>query len=335
MKVRVIVATTQMNLITNLKSFIGTLNHNIEMIINVNKASEAENKINRLLYNALIIDLDTVQPEEARVRSFQSRFKLLVIYTSFSLARANLIKKDASTDFIIKPSVLSPQTGNQFAATVSRRIEGFFKQQILPGTRDLNKTITGSGGLRERKLIAIASSTGGTNALEEILMRLPADVPPIVLVQHMPSGFTKLFAERLNSKYKQEVLEAQTGDYLQQGRLLMAPADRHMKLIRQQSRLAVECFIGKKIHGVMPAADVLFESVAELVRQNAVGVVLTGMGADGAKGLLQMRNAGADNIGQNEATCVVYGMPKVAKELGAIKYELPLDQIAAKIMDLV
>lgn len=334
MKVRVIVATTQMDFITHLKSFIGTLNQNIEMIININKVSEAENKINRLAYNTLIVDLDTVQADETRARSLQNRFKLLTVYTSFSLSLANLIHKDASTDFIIKPALFTPLTGKDFAAAVSRRIEGYFKQHNLPGTRDLSKTITGTGGLRERKLIAIASSTGGTNALEEILMSLPADVPPIVLVQHMPSGFTKLFADRLNSKYKLEVLEAQTGDYLQQGRLLMAPADRHMKLIRQQNRLAVECFIGKKIHGVMPAADILFESVAELVRQNAVGVVLTGMGADGAKGLLQMRNAGAVNIGQNEETCVVYGMPRVAKELGAITYELPLGQIAAKMMEL-
>jgi two-component system chemotaxis response regulator CheB len=331
-KVRIIVATAHADLVSSLKTALAA-NTNIEMIIQVGKSSESENKLNRLANNVILIDLDTSPVEEMRVRALQSRFKVLAVYTSALLARAKMIEKNTVTDFIPRPSVLTALTGNQYASAIYRRIEGFFRQQTLPGSRDLHKTVTGAG--RERKIVAIASSTGGTNALEDILARLPADVPPIVLVQHMPSGFTKLFADRLNAKYKQEILEAQTGDYLQQGRLLMAPADRHMKLVRQQGRLAVECFLGKKMHGVMPAADVLFESVAELAKNNAVGVVLTGMGADGARGLLQMHNAGCKNIGQDEKTCVVYGMPKVAKELGAIDFEVPLNSIADRIMMLV
>jgi two-component system chemotaxis response regulator CheB len=118
------------------------------------------------------------------------------------------------------------------------------------------------------------------------------------------------------------------------GKILLAPADRHMRLVQKQDKLAVECFVGDRIHGVMPAADVLFESVAEVVKNRAVGVILTGMGSDGARGLLQMRNAGCKNIGQNEASCVVYGMPKAAYDIGAINYVLPLNQIADGIMRL-
>jgi two-component system chemotaxis response regulator CheB len=116
--------------------------------------------------------------------------------------------------------------------------------------------------------------------------------------------------------------------------MLIAPADQHMKIIHQQGKLAVQCFVGNRIHGVMPAADVLFESVAQVAGANAVGVILTGMGNDGAKGLIQMKNAGCVNIGQNEATCVVYGMPKAAKEMGAVEKEYPLDQIPEVIMRL-
>jgi len=197
--------------------------------------------------------------------------------------------------------------------------------------RDLLKTVDNNF---KQKIIAIGSSTGGTNALEALLKALPENMPPLVVVQHMPSGFTKLFADRLNAIYKQDIKEAQTGDYLMRGRLLLAPADKHMKVIRRNGKLAVECFIGNRIHGVMPAADVLFESVADVVKSEAVGVILTGMGNDGARGLLKMKQTGCKVIGQDEASCIVYGMPKAAKDIGAVHYELPLDQIPEMMMHL-
>ena len=185
------------------------------------------------------------------------------------------------------------------------------------------------------RVIAIASSTGGTEALERIIGELPVTIPPILIVQHMPSGFTKFFADRLNSIFPHDILEAKTGDSLAQGRILLAPANRHMRIVRQSGKLAVECYTGAKIHGVMPAADILFESVAHVVQANAIGVVLTGMGADGARGLMAMRQSGASTIGQDRESCVVYGMPKIAKDLGAVEYELPLDKIAQKILSLL
>jgi len=210
-------------------------------------------------------------------------------------------------------------------------MDSLIKRQRPPSVRDLHKMIDVNNS---KKIVAIGSSTGGTNALEYMLKVLPADVPPMVVVQHMPSGFTKLFADRLNGLYKQEIREAQSGDFLMRGQMLIAPADRHMKLIRQQGKIAVECYVGNRIHGVMPAADILFDSVADIMKRDAVGVILTGMGSDGAKGLLKMRNAGCRTLGQDEASCVVYGMPKAAKDIGAVEYELPLEKIPEMIMHL-
>ena len=188
-----------------------------------------------------------------------------------------------------------------------------------------------SGGTR---VIAIAASTGGVETLEKIIPFFPANVPPIALVQHMPPGLTRSFATRLNLKYNISVKEAESGDILKQGQMLIAPGGKHMQIVNLQGNLAAKCFIGERLHGVIPSADILFESVANVVQKNAIGVILTGMGADGARGLLMMRQNGASTIGQDKHTCCVYGMPKVAMNFGAVEYELPLEQIANKILSL-
>ncbi|MCL2851440.1 MAG: CheB methylesterase domain-containing protein [Defluviitaleaceae bacterium] len=186
-----------------------------------------------------------------------------------------------------------------------------------------------------RKVIAIGASTGGVEALGQVLSGFPTTIPPVVLVIHMPPGFTKLFATRFNEKFKISVKEAQSGDYLTNGQVLVAPAGKHMKVVIRNSRLAVECYVGEKVQYVIPSADVLFESVANVLREKAVGVIMTGMGADGARGLLMMREHGAATIGQNRETCAIYGMPKVAREMGAVDHEVPLNQIADRILSLV
>jgi len=186
-----------------------------------------------------------------------------------------------------------------------------------------------------QKLIAIGASTGGVEALEKLLADFPANVAPTIIVIHMPLGFTSLFAKRLDSKLAPTIKEAETGDFLETGVVLIAPAGKHMKLVSRQGKYAVECFVGPKVQSVIPSADVLFESVADLPGLNSVGVILTGLGADGAAGLLKMRNKGAKTIGQDKASCTIYGMPKVAFENGAVQFQLPLDQIASKILSLV
>jgi len=184
------------------------------------------------------------------------------------------------------------------------------------------------------KIIAIASSTGGTEALTVILKDLPYNCPPILIVQHFSSGFTKFFSERLDAICKVNVRQANDNDYLEQGLVLFAPDDYHMVLKKNSKGLYVGCFIGEKVHGVMPAADILFESIADIAGKNSVGVILTGMGADGAAGLLKMRNKGAQTISQDKESCVVYGMPRVAVEIGAVDKEVNLHHICKEMLKL-
>jgi two-component system chemotaxis response regulator CheB len=182
------------------------------------------------------------------------------------------------------------------------------------------------------KILAIGASTGGTEAIKDVLTRLPATIPGIVVVQHMPPRFTTAFSERLNGLCAFEVKEGADGDSVYPGRCLIAPGNFHMLLRRSGARYFVNVKTGPMVHHQRPAVDVLFRSVAKSAGRNALGVILTGMGADGAEGLGLMREAGSYTIGQNEASCVVYGMPKAAFEAGAVTKQLPLDQIAAEIM---
>lgn len=185
------------------------------------------------------------------------------------------------------------------------------------------------------KVIAIGSSTGGTEAIVEILKRLPAETPPILIVQHMPAVFTKMYANRLNDICKMTVWEAKDGDKLKPGLALIAPGDYQMRVVKNYEGLYVECFRGERVNGHAPSVDVLFDSVAETIGDRAIGVILTGMGNDGAKGMLKMHQEGAFNIGQDEQSSVVYGMPRVAYEIGAVSKQVSLQKIADCIMDML
>lgn len=184
-----------------------------------------------------------------------------------------------------------------------------------------------------QKIVAIGSSTGGTEALKEVLIKLPANSPSVIVVQHMPEAFTKAFAERLNSLCQVEVKEAASKDYLGIGQVFIAPGDKHMVLRRSGARYYLEVGSGEKVSGHKPSVDVLFNSVSKAAGSNAIGVILTGMGKDGAKGLLNMKKAGSVTLGQNEQSCVVYGMPKVANEIGAVDKEVHIDKMAKTILE--
>lgn len=184
------------------------------------------------------------------------------------------------------------------------------------------------------ELIAIGSSTGGTEALSTILTRLRPPLPGIVIVQHIPPMFSRLLSERLNNECALTVKEAATGDIVQPDHVYIAPGSKHMTLKRYGSQLILHCNPGPPVHSVCPSVDVLFDSVAHEVGRNACGVLLTGMGKDGAEGLLHMRQQGAHTIGQDEATSTVYGMPKAAFEQGAVETQLPLGAIPAAITNI-
>ena len=188
----------------------------------------------------------------------------------------------------------------------------------------------------KNNIIAIGASTGGTEAIFSVVKDFGTDIPGVVVTQHMPPGFTSMYAKRLNDQCRIKVKEAQTGDVVLPGHLLLAPGgDMHMHLVKVNGTYQVECKKGPKVNGHCPSVDVLFESVAKTAGANAVGIILTGMGGDGAKGLLAMRKAGAKTIGQDESTCVVYGMPKVAYDLGAVQYQEKLNDIAGRTYALL
>jgi two-component system chemotaxis response regulator CheB len=181
------------------------------------------------------------------------------------------------------------------------------------------------------RVVAIGTSTGGTIALENILTQLPQDVPGIVIVQHMPEKFTAAFAERLNGLCAIEVREAKNGDRVLQGCALIAPGGYHTQVVRNGAFYCTEVFDAPPVNRHKPSVDVLFRSVAKAVGRNALGMILTGMGDDGARGLLSMRQAGANTIAQDEASSVVFGMPKEAIKLGAAEQIFSLNQMPAMI----
>jgi two-component system, chemotaxis family, protein-glutamate methylesterase/glutaminase len=181
-------------------------------------------------------------------------------------------------------------------------------------------------------IVAIGASTGGTEALTEVLTAMPPDAPGIVIVQHMPEVFTAAFARRLNDMCRIEVKEGADGDRIPRGRAIIAPGNRHLSIIRRNGDLQIDLSDGPLVSRHRPSVDVLFRSVASAAGANALGVILTGMGNDGASGMLEMKRAGADTIAQDENTCVVFGMPKEAISAGAIDAIAPLNRIPDMIL---
>jgi len=181
-------------------------------------------------------------------------------------------------------------------------------------------------------VVVVGASTGGTEALRIFLEALPADTPGIVIVQHMPEGFTRSFAQRLDSLCRINVKEADNNDTIIRGRALIAPGNRHMLLKRSGARYYVEIKEGPLVSRHRPSVDVLFRSAARYAGKNAVGVIMTGMGDDGANGMLEMKQAGAYTVAQDEASCVVFGMPQEAIKRGGVNLVIPLERIAREVL---
>ncbi|WP_339937456.1 chemotaxis response regulator protein-glutamate methylesterase [Undibacterium luofuense] len=246
--------------------------------------------------------------------------------------------KQGLRDFLASDAGDLVQTVKEAAAADMRRLRATIP--ALPSAvQELQKPVT-AADIREKatamavttdKLVAIGTSTGGTQALELVLSALPADSPGIVIVQHMPEKFTAAFSERLNKICQIEVREAAHGDRVLDGLALVAPGGKHMQLRRNGAQYQVDIFDGPPVNRHKPSVDVLFRSVAKHAGANALGVIMTGMGDDGALGLLEMHQAGAETLAQDEKTCVVYGMPKEAVKHGAVDRIVPLQEIAGLI----
>ncbi|MDD5212768.1 MAG: chemotaxis response regulator protein-glutamate methylesterase [Sulfuricurvum sp.] len=241
-----------------------------------------------------------------------------------------------AVDFVAKPHSNIYDVKDEMRKELLEKVKSAAKAKVFQRViRTKEQANTTSLAETTNKIVAIGASTGGTEALKDLLMALPRNAPGTVVVQHMPANFTGAFAERLNSICAMEVREAQNGDSIVPGVVLIAPGDYHMVVRRSGAFYYVEIGSGDKVSGHRPSADVLLNSVSKIAGANAIGVILTGMGGDGARGLLAMRNAGAHTIGQDEASCVVYGMPKVAYELGAVEKQLPLSKIPQGILDVI
>ena len=306
-------------------------------LLNVDLSSifAAKGFIERDKVNILILDVDTVVVLENSLKELMETYRVFIIIIGI---------KNATTAIAagVKGTLSKPDNNNAFAQKILFRnlVDkiNFHMRSYIPAqdSKVVMPTIsTIDASDVNDKVIAIAASTGGTEALHTLLAALPARVPPILIVQHMPKLFTYQFAERLDQACKFSVKEASIKDVVKKNQALVAPGGLHMKIVRSGKKLTVECFNGNKVHGVIPAADVLFESMAEFMGRNVIGVVLTGMGADGARGLFKLKSKGATIIAQNKETSVIYGMPKAAADLGIVDHMLPLDKIAEKIMSLV
>jgi len=226
---------------------------------------------------------------------------------------------------------MSVQLVDKIRAAARARPQGPVNNGGAKGMHKTSPLVNSALKRTTHKLIALGASTGGTEALRAVLTRMPSNCPGIVVVQHMPPKFTTAFANRLNDLCQIEVREAKDGDSVLPGLALIAPGNYHMLLRRSGARYYVEVKSGPLVCHQRPSVDVLFCSVAQYAGANAVGVIMTGMGKDGAKGLLEMRNGGGRTIAQDEASCVVYGMPKEAVRSGAVEHVVPLDRIPETI----
>jgi len=302
---------------------------NVEKDIEVLSATQDVREIEAHIKNAQVLVMDAVGDTARLILDEMNRKKLPVIAIVENAAQGfAMLEWGAAQMQLFNDS----QDIQFFCKMLTGKIRSVAKSGLGKETRKLKRPNLG----RVDKVIAIGSSTGGTDTLEYIMKRLPEDMPPILVVQHMPPIFTKMFAERLHSACRISVWEAQDGDALERGLAFIAPGDRHMVLFRSTSGLQVKLLRGEKVCNQRPAVDVLFESVAKTFGRESVftlGVILTGMGSDGARGMLTMRKMGAKTIGQNEESCVVYGMPKVAHDIGAVQKQLHLNDIAQAIID--
>lgn len=318
----------------------------IEVIAEAADPYEARDKI--LVYSPDVMTLDIEMP---RMNGLEFLRKLIPQYPIPVIMVSSLTLESASVtfdaleagafDYVTKP-LGNPEALQNMLADLKEKIKeasGIDIHQFLRNrpvfkkTQKLEKGIKGPEHISSTKLVAIGASTGGTIAIKEILTGLPRNMPGLVLVLHMPPGFTKTFADRLNEICQLDVAEAKDGDEITSGKALLAPGDYHMNVIQNHlGKLCIKLSQEEKKNGHRPSVDVLFDSIAKTAIANkSIGVILTGMGSDGARGLLNLKSSGAKTIGQDEESSIVYGMPKVAMDIGGVQLQMPLTKIADRI----
>ena len=319
----------------------------IEVVGTASDPYVARDKIVQLKPDVMTLDVEMPRMDGVDfLRRLMPQYPIPVLMVSSLTQRGKQITLDAldagAVDFVAKPSTdlarglagMLQDLRAKVKQTSRANVSHWKDKQVVrsaPPSRVPQRALAESTD----KVIAIGASTGGTEAIRQLVTQFPVSMPGVVIVQHMPAGFTKMFADRLNQLCAMEVKEAQSGDRVMPGRILIGPGGLHMRVIRSGGIYKVQCEAGENVSGHCPSVDVLMNSVAQNVASNAIGVMLTGMGSDGAAGMLAMRQAGARNLAQDEETSVVFGMPKVAYERGGAERLLPLDRIAPAVIDLL
>lgn len=323
------------------------LDPDIEVVGVASDPYMARDKIVRLKPDVLTLDVEMPRMDGVEfLRRLMPQYPLPVVMVSALTgegAKTTLEALEAgAVDYVTKPrsdiarglSAMLNKLRQKVKIAATANLQEWKDKKFAAAAR--LQTVSGAAPAESTgKLIAIGASTGGTRAIRQLIQSFPVSMPGVVIVQHMPAGFTRHFADSLNSICEMEVLEAKTNDRVMPGRILIAPGGKHMTVRCSGGVYLVECKEGEKVNGHCPSVDVLFKSVAGQVGSNAIGLVLTGMGQDGAEGLLAMRNEGARTIAQDEATSVVFGMPRVAYELGGAESLYPLNSIPQVIMNLL
>ncbi len=339
-------------------------NMHIEIVGTASDAFEAGEKITDLNPDVLVLDINMPKMDGRKFLSqLMSECPITVIMISASDADEGALLSAGAAGFLRKPktpddmrtfcSILSTKiivaAGNKAnlkkipagtaraavgtaagTSTATPQMSAAVKTgKVIPNMPTNEDAVGASLKGKDGYIVALGASTGGTDALETVLKAFPADMPPVLVVQHMPPVFTKMYAERLNRVCKMQIKEAADGDRLTNGVCLIGAGSYHLELKKDARGYYAKCYQGEKVSGHCPSVDVMFSSVAEVAGRKAVGAILTGMGADGAKGMLKMHNNGAFTIGQDKETCVVYGMPMEAYKLGACSEQQPLNNIGA------
>ena len=308
----------------------------------IGTAVDADDALRKILeLKPDVVTLDVEMPKMSGIEFMKTLMKQhpvpVVVVSSLPMNAIDALSVGA-VDFVKKPSEGSSAAVDAFFAELAEKVKvaagAKVRDMTLASPSKLSVSLMGNASLAPDKydVIAIGASTGGTEAIIEVVKNLPPTMPGIVIVQHMPPTFTTMYAQRLDKLCKMSAKEAADNDRVRQGQILLAAGDYHMTLKKDENGYYVRCARGEKVNGHCPSVDVLFDSVVQAAGKKAVGVLLTGMGADGAKGLTKMHAAGSYTLGQDKDTCVVYGMPMEAYKMGGVTRQFPLDQIGDELI---